>query len=115
MDKHAIGMMYKEGILEVTPEVRAVPLGQKRKRGRPKALPNCLVRSPGVQTSAINSLPSSPPIEQIELEPSPCQKTPKRKRAKPASPKKVSPKKAVVSTKRKAASPSPRKLRPRKK
>ena len=40
------GMLFKSGFLEVTPEVRSVPLGQKRKRGRPKKLPNCLARSP---------------------------------------------------------------------
>ena len=39
-------MGYKEGKREVTSQVRAVPLGQKRKRGRPKGLGNCLVTSP---------------------------------------------------------------------
>ena len=39
-------MGYKEGKREVTSQVRAVPLGQKRKRGRPKGLGNCLLRSP---------------------------------------------------------------------
>ena len=38
--------MYMNGILEVTSDVRSVPLGQKRKRGRPKNIPNCLVKSP---------------------------------------------------------------------
>ena len=33
-------------ILEVAPDVRSVPLGCKRKRGRPKKIPNCLFRSP---------------------------------------------------------------------
>ena len=32
--------------MDVTPEVRSIPLGEKRKKGRPKKLPNCLVRSP---------------------------------------------------------------------
>ena len=46
--KHSIGLAYREGYLEVTSQVRAVPLGQKRKRGRPKALGNCLQKSPPV-------------------------------------------------------------------
>ena len=44
--KHTVGMSYMEGILDVTSQVRAVPLGQKRKRGRPKGLGNCLLKSP---------------------------------------------------------------------
>ena len=39
-------MLYKSGHLEVAPDVRSVPLGCKRKRGRPKKVPNCLFRSP---------------------------------------------------------------------
>ena len=39
-------MLYKSGWLEVNSDVRSVPLGAKRKRGRPKKLPNCLARSP---------------------------------------------------------------------
>ena len=39
-------MLYKSGHLEVAPDVRSVPLGCKRKRGRPKKIPNCLFRSP---------------------------------------------------------------------
>ena len=39
-------MLYKSGHLEVDPYVRSVPLGEKRKRGRPKKITNCLVRSP---------------------------------------------------------------------
>ena len=38
--------MYKTGKLDVTADVRAQPLGQKRKRGRPAQLPLCLARSP---------------------------------------------------------------------
>ena len=54
-------MLYKEGRLEVTSQVRAVPLGQKRKRGRPKALGNCLMRSP---PQSRLPLPQSPPEAQ---------------------------------------------------
>lgn len=58
---HTVGMSYLQGKLEVTSEVRSVPLGQKRKRGRPKKLPiNCLERSP-IQ------LPREEP--DLELEP----------------------------------------------
>ena len=39
-------MSYRQGLLEVTPEVRSVPLGVKRKRGRPKKVGHCLSRSP---------------------------------------------------------------------
>ena len=46
MYEHEVGLMYKKGILEVTSEVRSVPINQKRKRGRPKKLPHCLTRSP---------------------------------------------------------------------
>ena len=48
--KHTTGMAFIKGNVEVTSEVRSVPLGQKRKRGRPKKLPNCLTRSPPVQS-----------------------------------------------------------------
>ena len=44
--KHTVGMLYKEGHLEPTSDVRAVPLGQKRRKGRPKKLPHCLASSP---------------------------------------------------------------------
>ena len=39
-------MHYKTGSLEATPDVRSVPLGGKRRKGRPKKIPNCLVKSP---------------------------------------------------------------------
>ena len=39
-------MHYKTGSLEATPDVRSVPLGAKRRKGRPKKIPNCLVKSP---------------------------------------------------------------------
>ena len=46
LGKHTVGMAYRQGYLEVTPEVRSVPLGAKRKRGRPKKLGHCLAKSP---------------------------------------------------------------------
>ena len=55
--KHTIGMRYVTGKLEATSQVRSVPLGQKEKRGRPKRLPNCLIRSPvrSVPCESINT------------------------------------------------------------
>ena len=44
--KHTVGLLYRNGHLEATSDVRSVRLGQKRKPGRPKKLPMCLVRSP---------------------------------------------------------------------
>ena len=44
--KHSVGMNYFVGNLNVEDDVRAVPLGGKRKRGRPKRNPHCLTRSP---------------------------------------------------------------------
>ena len=45
--KHSVGMEYFVGNLIAEDDVRAVPLGGKRKRGRPKRNPHCLTRSPG--------------------------------------------------------------------
>jgi hypothetical protein len=39
-------MHYKSEKLEATHDVRSVPLGEKRRKGRPKKIPNCLVKSP---------------------------------------------------------------------
>ena len=44
--KHSVGLMYKCDVLEISSDVRSKPLGQKRRRGRPKKLPFCLVNSP---------------------------------------------------------------------
>ena len=52
-------MAYRKGKLEVTSRVRSVPLGQKRKRGRPKALGNCLMKSP--PNTRAPASPSAPP------------------------------------------------------
>ena len=62
-------MLYKSGGLEITPQVRSIPLGEKRKKGRPKKLPNCLVRSP-VRAPTIdvpaNALDISGPMVDID-------------------------------------------------
>ena len=52
--KHSVGMDYFVGNLIVEDDVRAVPLGGKRKRGRPKRNPHCLTRSPCQSTTADN-------------------------------------------------------------
>ena len=44
--KHTVGLHYKAGTIEVTSDVRSVPLGAKRRKGRPKKIPNCLSKSP---------------------------------------------------------------------
>ena len=53
--KHSVALMYKCDILEVDSEVRSKPIGQKRKRGRPKKLPACLAQSP--EPAAPGSIP----------------------------------------------------------
>ena len=44
--KHTVCLLYHTGVLEPSDDVKSVLLGAKRKRGRPKKLPNCLVKSP---------------------------------------------------------------------
>jgi hypothetical protein len=46
-------MMFKTGSLDVTSEIRSVPLGEKRKKGRPKKIQHCLSRSPPVPNRAV--------------------------------------------------------------
>ena len=53
--KHSVALMYKCDISEVDSEVRSKPIGQKRKRGRPKKLPACLAQSP--EPAAPGSIP----------------------------------------------------------
>ena len=137
-------MSYMEGILEVTSQVRAVPLGQKRKRGRPKALGNCLLKSPpltraplcddsqsadtqpspaSLLTQASSPYPGRPPAQPV-FAPAMRKSKQMKKVLTPVSPRKT--RRTVVSTlarkspvKRKAVSPVKdvpiaRKLRPRK-
>ena len=116
----------------MTSQVRAVPLGQKRKRGRPKALGNCLLKSPPLtraplcddsQPSPASPVPGTPPT--LTQASSPCPGSPpaqpvfapamrkSKQRMKvviPVSPQKT--RRTVVSTlarkspvKRKAVSP----------
>ena len=70
---HTVGMSYLQGKLEATSEVRSVPLGQKRKRGRPKKLPgNCLSRSPIQNPPSCNEQEAmvgieDAPLQEVEL------------------------------------------------
>ena len=61
-------MAYIQGNIEVTSEVRSVPLGQKRKRGRPKKMPNCLTRSPPAQPPRLDSMPTEDPEDDVQHE-----------------------------------------------
>ena len=72
--KHNNGLNYMNGKLEVTSQVRSVPIGQKRKRGRPKNPPSCLTRSPPANPAPTVSARASSP-EQVSSDPdspSPC-------------------------------------------
>ena len=73
-------MLYKVGILEITSDVRSKPLGQKRKRGRPKKLAQCLTRSPRTTVtsppeqvqdlsveSEATSIDTTPPLMEAEV------------------------------------------------
>ena len=64
--KHAVGLMYKTGDLEVTDDVRSKPLGQKRRRGRPKKLPHCLTNSPSAPVIPMASYHQPSPDLQLQ-------------------------------------------------
>ena len=75
------GLLYKSGHLEVDPYARSVPLGEKRKRGRPKKIPNCLVRSPIRVPSAPDAEPEVEETTEV-VEAQVKKTTRKRKRNK---------------------------------
>ena len=54
--KHAVGMNYFVVNMIVEDDVRAVPLGGKRKRGRPKRNPHFLTSSPGQGEAAEDAI-----------------------------------------------------------
>ena len=64
--KHSIALMYFTNRWFGEAEVRYVPLGKKRKPGRPKKNPHCLLRSPG------KIVPDTPIVyathEEIEID-----------------------------------------------
>jgi hypothetical protein len=59
-------MLYKSGFLEMDPYVQSVPLGDKRKRGRQKRIPNSLVRSPIKIPSAPEPEVGNGPVQKVE-------------------------------------------------
>ena len=65
--KHAVGLIFKTSALEISSDVRSKPLGQKRKRGRPKKLPACLTRSPEPNVADIPTALYHPPSPNISL------------------------------------------------
>ena len=52
--KHTLGLLYSNGHLEATSDVRSVRLGQKLKPGRPQKLPMCLATSQPASTQENN-------------------------------------------------------------
>lgn len=64
--KHTIGLYFKQGLLEITSQIRSVPIGQKRKRGRPKNLPNCLSKSPVAAAAPVEEVLE--PSEDVEID-----------------------------------------------
>ena len=66
--KHSIGMMYFAGYLSPEDDVRSVPLGGKRKRGRPAQNRHCLIRSPTREVPPVESDYDLPTDSQPSLE-----------------------------------------------
>ena len=84
MCEHTVGMHYRQktGRLPVTEEVRSLPIGAKRPRGRPKKLAGCRVRSPvkapppaptalDVSTENLEVATVQAPVVQVSA-PEPC-------------------------------------------
>ena len=82
------GLLYKTELLEVSSEVRSKPLGQKRKRGRPKKLPACLTKSPQPQIPNSTYHSPSPNVSlNLTLSPTGDSSTPPQSQATRRSPK----------------------------
>ena len=85
--KHSVGLMYKTELLEVSSEVRSKPLGQKRKRGRPKKLPACLTKSPQPQIPNSTYHSPSPNVSlNLTMSPTGDSSTPPQSQATRRSP-----------------------------
>ena len=63
--KHTVGLMLKTEIIEIDSDVRSKPLGQKRKRDRPKKLPSCLARSPEQPVWSVMTRVTSPNVSHL--------------------------------------------------
>ena len=117
-------MLYKTGTLEITSDVRSKPLGQKRRRGRPKKIPHCLQKSPEprtvgsvAQASYINPSPdvsliisdqtSSPHPRMINVIPFIPPDSPPVSRSQTPSPVTIASSPAVTSPQAPVVSPSP--------
>ena len=126
MCKHTVAMLYKTGTLEITSDVRSKPLGQKRRRGRPKKIPHCLQKSPEprtvgsvAQASYINPSPdvsliisdtnqtSSPHPRMIDVIPFIPPDSPPVSRSQTPSPVMIASSPAVTSPQAPVVSPSP--------
>ena len=63
--KQTVGLMFKTDIIEIDSDVRSKPLGQKRKRGRPKKLPSCLARSPEQPVRSVVTAVNPPDVSLL--------------------------------------------------
>ena len=63
--KHTVGLMLKTEIIGIDSDVRSKPLGQKRKRDRPKKLPSCLARSPEQPVRSVMTRVTSPNVSHL--------------------------------------------------
>ena len=64
--KHSVGIMYKTKTLLETEDVRSQPLGQKRRRGRPKKLSHCLANSPTAAVPVASYHQPSPDVSSVQ-------------------------------------------------
>ena len=62
---HTDGLLYVNGHLEATSDVRSVPLGEKRRKGRPKKIPHSLQMSPA--RNPVEEILGGVPVEDAPL------------------------------------------------
>ena len=62
---HTAGLLYVNGHLEATSDVRSVPLGEKRRKGRPKKIPHSLQMSPA--RNPVEEILGGVPVEDAPL------------------------------------------------
>ena len=90
--KHTVGLMYKTKVLTETEDVRSVPLGQKRKPGRPKKegrnFPHCLTTSPAPAPVPVSRYWRSPEVpENLSLSPPQAAQLPEVRQGQSATPR----------------------------